>query len=280
MPSRLTSIVPSANERAAGAFDDETLALAARCLRVDGALIVEDAIDVRLISEARRVFFERYASYLDGSAHEDALTVGENRSMITVELEPPFDDPQLFANPWLVSILSAVLDPNFVIDSFGVVCSLPSAPAQHRHRDGEPLFPAGLDALLPTTAITLGIPLLEMNEQNGTTGILPGSHRDLKASKSEQEIQPIVREGSAVLWDFQVLHGGTANRGAALRPLLYVTCCRPWFVDHRNFARPGQRQMPLVASEASFSKLSEEHKQRLTRATVVRGGGRRPPATG
>jgi ectoine hydroxylase-related dioxygenase (phytanoyl-CoA dioxygenase family) len=189
--------------------------------------------------------------------------------MITVELAPPFDDPQLFANPWLVSILGAVLDPSFVIDSFGVVCSLPSAQGQPRHRDGEPLFPAGLDALLPTTAVTLGIPLLEMNEQNGTTAILPGSHRPPNPKKPEQEIEPIVREGSALLWDFQVVHGGTPNRGAAPRPLLYVACCRPWFLDHRNFRQPGQRQMPLVASEASFAKLSDRHKQLLTRAVVV-----------
>ena len=75
-----------------------------------------------------------YSHYLDGSEHEDALTVGGRRLLITINLEPPFDDPQLFANPYLLPILSAALDDGFVLGAFGVVCSLPSAPAQHRHR--------------------------------------------------------------------------------------------------------------------------------------------------
>lgn len=269
MTSTLTRISPSAAERAAGAFEGTTLALAARALRVDGALVVEDVIGPALIAEARAFFLERYARYLDGTSCADAQTVGPGRSMITVTVEPPFDNPQLFANPWLVSILSAALDADFVVDSLGVVCSLPSAEAQPRHRDGAPLFPAGLDALLPTTAITLGIPLREMNEQNGTTGILRGSHRPTDAKKEpEEEVAPVVREGSAILWDYRVLHGGTANRSAAPRQLLYLACCRPWFVDHRNFARPGERQIPLVVSEASFSKLSAAHQHLLTRAVV------------
>ena len=46
------------------------------------------------------------------------------------------------------------------------------------HRDGTELFaPSGLDLLLPAVAITVGIPLLEMNQIHGTTALWPGSHR-------------------------------------------------------------------------------------------------------
>ena len=99
---------------------------------------------------------------------------------ITIHLEPPFDNPQLFANPYLLPILSAVLDDDLVILAHGVVCSLPSAPAQHRHCDGGDLFPhSGIDRLLPAAAITVGIPLLEMNEVHGTTALWLGTHRDV-----------------------------------------------------------------------------------------------------
>ena len=106
------------------------------------------------------------------------------RLLITIRLEPPFDDPRLFANPYLLPVLSAALDDGFVLGAFGVVCSLPSAPAQHHHDDGGILFPhSGIDMLLPAAAITVGIPLLEMNEIHGTTALWLGSHRDARAFK-------------------------------------------------------------------------------------------------
>jgi len=266
-PSSITTLTPSASERAAGAFDGEAVARAARCVRTDGALIIEDLVDVARVAGARRAFLERYAGYLDNRGREDALLVGERRIMVTVELEPPFDDPQLFANPWLMPILSAALDDDFVLGAFGVVCSLPGAPSQHRHRDGASLFPGlGLDSILPAAAITVAMPLLEMNDLNGTTAIWPGSHRDPNPSAPDPELTPVVREGSAVLWDYRVMHGGTPNRSAVPRPLLYLVYCRPWFFDHRNFSRPGQKQPPLLADRQSLVGLSERHERLLMRA--------------
>ena len=134
-------IVPSEAERAAGSLGSETIEQASRSFRIDGALIIEDIVDTAIIAEARRAFGERYSHYLDGSEHEDALTVGGRRLLITINLEPPFDDPRLFANPYLLPVLSAALDDGFVLGAFGIVCSLSSAPAQHRHNDGGMLFP-------------------------------------------------------------------------------------------------------------------------------------------
>ena len=171
-------IVPSETERAAGALGSETIEQASRSFRIDGALIIEDIVDAAIIAEARRAFGEVYSHYLDGSEHEDALRVGARRLLITIKLEPPFDDPQLFANPYLLPVIRAALDDGFVLGAFGIVCSLPSAPAQHCHHDGGILFRSGIDYLLPATAITVGIPLLEMNEVHGTTALWLGSHRD------------------------------------------------------------------------------------------------------
>jgi len=172
-------IVPSEAERVAAELGSETIEQALRSFRIDGALIIENIVDTAIISEARRVFGKAYSHYLDGSEHEDAAKVGGRRLLITIKLEPPFDDPQLFATPYLLSLLRAELDDGFVISAFGVVCSLPSAPAQHRHHDGGILFPgSGFDRLLPAAAITVGIPLVEMNEVHGTTALWLGSHRD------------------------------------------------------------------------------------------------------
>jgi ectoine hydroxylase-related dioxygenase (phytanoyl-CoA dioxygenase family) len=265
----IVRIIPSQSERTAGVLGTETVEYASRHVRSDGALIIEDTVDTVLIGEARRVFGEAYSRYLDGGKHSDALRVGKRRLIVTINLEPPFDDPQLFANPYLLPVLEAALDEGFVLGAFGIVCSLPSAPAQHRHADGGFLFPrSGIDRLLPASAITVGIPLLEMNEVHGTTALWLGSHRDASRVPDENEegIEPVVREGSCILWDFRLSHGGTPNRSALPRPLLYLTYCRPWFLDHLNYGKRNLKQKPLLAREDFLSGLSEQHQHLLIRA--------------
>ena len=45
-----------------------------------------------------------------------------------------------------------------------------------------------------------------MNEVHGTTALWLGSHRDQKsiAYDEEEGIEPVVREGSCMLWDFRL----------------------------------------------------------------------------
>ena len=48
-----------------------------------------------------QAFDQSYSHYLDNSKHEDTLVVGDRRVLMTIRLEPPFDNPCLFANPCL-----------------------------------------------------------------------------------------------------------------------------------------------------------------------------------
>jgi ectoine hydroxylase-related dioxygenase (phytanoyl-CoA dioxygenase family) len=261
-------IVPSEDEHTASKLEDTTIEQASRSFRTDGALIIEDILSVGIVAEARRAFGQAYSHYLDASDREDTMKVGGQRVLITINLEPPFDDPQLFANPYLLPLLKAELGDEFVVGAFGVVCSQPSAPKQHCHVDGGILFPqSDLDRLLPATAITVGIPLLEMNELHGTTELWLGSHRHPDRATKGEGIKPVVREGSCMLWDFRLYHSGTANRSTVPRPLLYLTYCRPWFMDHRNFTKKvNPKQKPLLVGENLLSNLSEQHQQLLARA--------------
>ena len=105
-----------------------------------------------------------------------------------------------------------------------------------------------------------------MNEVHGTTALWPGSHRDETRLKKEG-IEPIVFEGSCILWDFRLWHGGTPNRSTLPRPLLYLTYCRPWFLEHMNFdLRTNPRQKPLLVKKDFLSGLSEQHRRLLARA--------------
>jgi ectoine hydroxylase-related dioxygenase (phytanoyl-CoA dioxygenase family) len=264
----ISRITPSETERVVNSFASEAVEQAVRSFRLNGALIIENIVDTSIISDARRAFGEGYSHYLNGSDPESVLKVGAGRLLITIKLEPPFDNPRLFANPYLLPVIRAELGDGFVLGAFGIVCSLPSAPAQNRHHDGGVLFSSGIDYLLPATAITVGIPLLEMNEVHGTTALWPGSHRDGSRLK-EESVNPIVREGSCMLWDFRLWHGGTPNRSPLPRPLLYLTYCRPWFLEPNFDKRTNPKQRPLLATKNFLSCLSEQHQRLLVRAQEV-----------
>lgn len=259
----ITRITPSEAERGASGFSSATLNRASHCLRAEGALILEDIVNPALIFEAREVFLQKYYRYLDGREHDDALEVGERRPMITVDLEPPFDRRELLANSWLCPVLNAAFEGDFILGAYGVVCSLPGAPRQHIHQDGGDLFPhAALNRMLPMAAATVAIPLLEMNEVHGTTALWPGSHREEKRVSAEIGDEPLVREGSYVLWDYRLRHCGTQNRSTVPRPLLYMTYCRPWFIDHKNY----RKQLPVRASRSFLASLPEDLQRLLVRA--------------
>jgi ectoine hydroxylase-related dioxygenase (phytanoyl-CoA dioxygenase family) len=258
----LMRITRSEAEWNAGAFSTETLETAARCMRANGTLILEDIVDPALIREAREAFLQRYDRYLGGQKHHDAVQVGERRLQITVDLEPPFQRRELIANQFLLSVLKAAFEDDIVLGAYGVVCSLPAAPSQHIHRDGAVLFrQAALNRLLPTVAVTVAMPLLEMNEIHGTTALWPRSHRDDTLASTETAEEPLVREGSCAIWDYRLRHGGTPNRSAAPRPLLYMTYCRAWFVDHSNY----QQQVPVRAPSGFLANLPEDLRPLLAR---------------
>ena len=125
----ISRIVPSETERTTGALGNETIERASRSFRIDGALIIEDIVDAAIIVEARRAFREAYFQYLDASEHEDALRVGDRRLIVTINMEPPFDDPRLFANPYLLPVLSAAL----TMTSFSAPSASYARCPQRRH---------------------------------------------------------------------------------------------------------------------------------------------------
>jgi ectoine hydroxylase-related dioxygenase (phytanoyl-CoA dioxygenase family) len=277
----IARIKPSEAEWKAHAFSSSTLDKASNYIRTDGALILEDIVDPSLILKVRENFLQRYDGYLNGGSNHDAALVGDRRLMITVDLEPPFDRRELVANSWLCPVLTAAFEGDFVLDAYGVVCSLPGAPRQHVHQDGGDIFPqAALNRLLPMVAVTVAIPLIEMNAMHGTTALWLGSHRDevrsawaLEPSSAELGEEPPVREGSCVLWDYRLRHAGTANLSAVPRPLLYMTYCRPWFMDHKNYRNLTSLRAPedfLKGLPEDLRRLLgriQEHKSRTTPET-------------
>ena len=127
-----------------------------------------------------------------------------------------------------------------------------------------------MDTLIPSYGIKMIIPLVDLNEEHGTTRMWPGSHVvfDEKALKMAP-VDPQLQVGSCILMDYRMMHGGTANRSERVRPLLYNNYYRPWFRDYKNF----QQQPALQISRQAYTAIPAAHRTLFSWLEENSGGG-------
>ena len=194
-------------------------------------------------------------------------------------LHPPFSDELLSHNPAWRPIVQAVLGREAELEYAGIVLSLPGSAVQAWHVDGTHLF--GKKCQCPPHCLDVFVPLMDMTPALGPTEFIPGSHiLDAAASldklllssgtnqhegsmggdgavesiAASSRCAPLLRAGSAVIYDHRLVHRGTANTthiagggGAAAagragkegegvaRPMLYLMYSKPWFKETLNF---------------------------------------------
>jgi ectoine hydroxylase-related dioxygenase (phytanoyl-CoA dioxygenase family) len=246
----------------------EAIEKAAHDFRVHGALAIQNVFPVELIRALQEVFSSEYESLPEAEIGKRCLRVGDRRHMFTVSLQGPFNDPALYASKRLQPIVQAILGDDCVIQSFGAVCAFPGAEKQHFHKDHPPMFPeaSGLNALLPPFALHVVIPMVNLDEQNGTTALWLGSHREKskEALYLPKNTGPDGLKGASLhypqmgdcyLMDFRLSHCGMANQSGRPRTILYLVYSRSWFQDHENFSK----QARLDISQAEYEKIPEQH---------------------
>ena len=240
-----------------GSLTPENMAGAADAFKDAGCMVVEKVLDAAIVDAMHDAFVDRYHRYLEGQSPDDALEVGPRRFMVTVALEPPFADPEVYANPVLLPILAALLD-DVRLFSFGGVVALPGSAEQDTHRDSPGLFKDdALDGAVPPFAVTVLIPLVDITQETGTTRVWPGTHREFgDDSRLSFWIDPVISRGSVLLMDYRLFHGGTQNRSPSPRPVLYNVYARPWYRDRENY----RTQPPLVISHDELARVPDEHK--------------------
>ena len=225
----------------------EEIRAAIACFVKHGYVILDHVIPAEKIRALHQEFEQDYGRLLKDEEDDRSKKVGDARYMIPLRFAKGFADTGIFANPYVIPVVRAVLEQTAIIEAYGAVVSFPGAEAQPHHHDGPHLFGAEISALLPTHALTFALPLVEMNEIQGTTTLLPGSHRWRKADEAVEGIRPTVPTGSCMMWDFRLVHSGTANRSSVPRPMLYCTYSRPWFRDPVNFRRKSMRRVDFDA---------------------------------
>ncbi len=236
--------------------------------RKDGYAVLDGLAEPGMIGSCRTWLEQRNPSHFAAAEGDGRLWVSDQRFHVPVTIDGPFANPWILSNPRLETVLAGLLGHDFVIDSFGMIVSLPGSPDQGLHSDGEMLFPdTGISHIIPPYAITVAIPMVPMNPQHGSTGFCTGSHIKREAGPPELDCAPMVPVGSAVLWDYRVIHAGIANRSSVPRPLIYITYCRYWWADTVNFSYLSEHK--LVASRKSVAAMSEGLRGRIGRAVLV-----------
>lgn len=234
-----------------------------------GVCMLPDAVDAAVLDACRRALERDHPELFSPITDPNRFYVSNGRFYTALEIHGPFARREILLPPAVERVLTASLGNEFVFDTFGIINALPGAAEQAWHRDGGILYGGHpLDLMVPASAVTVAIPLVEMNDETGTTGFALGSHR--RATHVEKpDFEPVVPVGSALIWDFRVYHKGLTNRSTRARPLIFATCSRYWWADMRNHNQG--RAEKLVIRRDALAQLDEPLRERLARARVVEG---------
>lgn len=156
---------------------------------------------------------------------EDELHQGDKRGQGTRRaaalLERVPEIRALYDHPALVAGVVALLGSAVPITDVAFRCPQPGFGRQSLHADDVPNTTAD-----ESRAVTCIVALCDFTAENGSTAVVPGSHRrpDLQRQpgrlREEDEIRLLGDAGTAFLFSAHLLHRGTENRSSSPRPAL------------------------------------------------------------
>ncbi len=254
-------------------FGGEAADGAAKALLQDGVVALEGLWPSQRIDELAKALRHSIPGAFDTRAPlpEDIWVVGTKRINGLVPIAGRMAGCiDLLQNPALLAVLDNSLGENWVYESFGVISSFPGSTMQKLHTDSPHLFEdKAIAAMLPPFALTISIPLVDVDEVNGSTEFLPGTHRFVQSPESANgSVWNAVPRGNCMIWDYRVRHRGQPNNGAAPRPMLYATACRTFWQDSTNFV-PDARK--LVIGRDAQARIAADRRKHFARAKQMPG---------
>ncbi len=187
-------------------------------------------------------------------------------------------DPQYVqAGPMIERMLDEFLGRGWHHFSLLSNISYPGCHPQAMHQDQTfiaPYNPAEAPVLVNTMYV-----LQDVNEVNGGTLLIPGSHRYNGSPDSGELYGPLPRPinleapaGTVLMFDGRLLHGGAVNRSNRFRYVLTNSCVKPWIRQQENFLLTVS---PEVLAQASPKFMWRLGFQSLITAGLVEGYGYR-----
>lgn len=235
-------------------MDAEELQTQVEHFHSKGYCLFEDLFsshDIDGLKETSMRHFEEIQNIIANSGQRLGIGIKEGFDEIVQRHEGRYEMPykmnDIFKNvsqsPILMQIVHAILGPDVVVANESLIVSMPGTLDQSWHSDGPHM---SVTEHLPAHVLNVFIPLVDVDTMVGPTEFRPGSHymtRDLKkmfllAAMKKQLLpntKPTFKKGSALLFDYRVLHRGTANKTEFPRPVYVLTFGKSWYKDTLNF---------------------------------------------
>jgi ectoine hydroxylase-related dioxygenase (phytanoyl-CoA dioxygenase family) len=252
-------------------------------MKRDGAVAFGNLFPMRLLKRARLDVMRRHEN---GELRERGLIrdIG-GRYAALLPFEGPFLESSFYANRMLTETLATLLGPAYCIGSLEAVVSMPLSNRQHQHIDGPIRFDRSIGGTkrgfrgdlsdLPPYAVTLCVPLCDVDETNGPTAIWLGSHRTALRARPPGEAE-ILRKfpvehmvgdfGRSFLFDFRTFHCGLPNFSREPRPLLMFVFTRSWYRDP-NLADVFPN---VIITKRNLRRIPDRHKHLFMLAPAAR----------
>jgi len=261
---------PTASELASGGLAGTTESAALAAFHEHGCVLLRGAFPLATV-EAMHGEYVTQCGWLDSAAMQEQAQeaapnrfhrVGNARYEVTLQMTGVFGTSAVFGNSLLLKFIGPLLGGDMHLSSFSAVVSHPGATKQHAHRDHPHLY-SGLGPTLPVYAITVAVPLIDVDLTTGPTGVWLGSHKWAEDPKElhAPTVCPVQR-GDCMLVDYRTMHAGLANMSERVRPILYLTYERPWFFDYGNHIR----RIPLDMPIEQYNQVPPALRPLLTRA--------------
>jgi hypothetical protein len=265
-------VAVSPNETASGELAPETEKAAHAAFEEHGCILLRGAFPLATIEAMHREYILQFGALDLAAMRAEAakpppnrfLEVGGARYDITVQMKGAFGTPDAFANRLLIKFLVSLLGEDMRLSNFTLVVAHPGAPEQHAHRDhGHLFFRPGVGPNLPVYAINVAVPLIDVDIENGPTGIWLGSHRSGQNTVQRSAMTACRwQRGDCVLMDYRTMHAGLANFSQQPRPIMYMVYACPWFFDDVNHIN----RISLDMSIEHYQALPEPVRPLLRRA--------------
>jgi ectoine hydroxylase-related dioxygenase (phytanoyl-CoA dioxygenase family) len=249
----------------------------------DGAIAFANLFPMSLLKKIRADVLRRHGS---GELRKNGFVRDiAGRYAAVLPFEGAFLEPKFYANPIVAEMLGALLGSGYCIGSLEVVVAIPGAYEQHQHIDGPIRFDRVIGKKkrgyegdlsgLPPYAVSLCVPLCDVNEDNGPTAIWPGSHRSALRARPPGK-REISREfpvehmagdfGRSFLFDFRTYHCGMPNLTPEPRPLLVIVFTRSWYRD------PNQAEVypNVVISKRNLDRIPDRYRYLFMLAPAAR----------
>ena len=266
----------SPEEVASGQLAPETLAQAVLQVRLNGFVVLENALPVELVDRMRVAFLAAVDEALRVDASKTELNTSsfrKNRIRMDLPFREPFIDARVITNAFALPIVERILGEDCRMFYFSADAPMPGSDYQMAHGDYFPFYPES-EVILPPTGLVVNYPLVNVNEKNGPLEVWPNTHLNPDRIYTGSQVQDAIKgidpvrmltpKGSLIIRDMRMWHRGTPNVSDEIRPNLALIYARNWWTGI------GHAQLTLGITKPIFEGLSPRAKKlfRFEKLTV------------